>query len=94
MFGAAENGFSFGMPKRAAIMHVAPSRQQSALTATGITWHGVMCLWLISVAALVRGFMKSIECSWNVHFVEVMKKVERPKNMLMPVWKTVMSVLR
>jgi hypothetical protein len=27
-------------------------------------------------------------CSWNVHFEEVMKKVERRKNMLMPVWKS------
>jgi hypothetical protein len=27
-------------------------------------------------------------CSWNVHFEEVMKKVERQQNMLMPVWKS------
>jgi hypothetical protein len=37
----ADNGF-FGLnAKKSAIMHVAPSRQQSNLVASGITWNGV-----------------------------------------------------
>jgi len=73
--------------KKSAIMHVAPSsRQQSCVTSSGITWNGVNVPVVDRYCYLGLWFQNN--CSWNVHFEEVMKKVERRKNMLMPVWKS------
>jgi hypothetical protein len=72
--------------KKSAIMHVTPSRQQSDLVASGIMWNGVNVPVVDKYCYLGLWFQNN--CSWNVHFEEVMKKVERRKNMLMPVWKS------
>ena len=72
--------------KKSAVMHVAPTRQQSRLTASGITWHGVSVPMVDKYCYLGLWFQNN--CLWNVHFEEVMKKAERRKNMLMPVWKS------
>jgi hypothetical protein len=72
--------------KKSAIMHVTPSRQQSDLVASGIMWNEVNVPVVDKYCYLGLWFQNN--CSWNVHFEEVMKKVERQKNMLMPVWKS------
>jgi hypothetical protein len=80
--------------KKSAIMHVTPSRQQSNLVASGIMWNGVNVPEVDKYCYLGLWFQNN--CSWNVHFEEVMKKVERRKNMHVDAMcgKIVISVLR
>jgi len=72
--------------KKSAVMHVAPHRQRSTLTESGICWNGNAIPVVSEYCYLGLWFQN--DCSWNVHFVEMMKKAERRKSMLMPVWKS------
>jgi hypothetical protein len=70
---------------KSAVMHITPHRVRSNLAESGIVWNGVP----VPVVAKYRylGLWFQNDCSWNLHFDEMMKTVEKRKNMLMPVWK-------
>jgi hypothetical protein len=70
---------------KSAIMHVTPHQVRSNVAESGIVWNGVPVPVVAKYCYLGLWFQNT--CSWNLHFDEMMKKVERRKNMLMPIWK-------
>jgi hypothetical protein len=70
---------------KSAVMHVTPHQVRSDLAVSGIVWNGVPVPVVAKYCYLGLWFQN--DCSWNLHFDEMMRKVERRKNMLMPIWK-------
>lgn len=70
---------------KSAVMHVA-AEGSSTLSESGIVWNGVSVPVVSEYRYLGLWFHNS--CTWESHMQEMVRKVQRVKDSLMPVWKS------